>query len=280
MEAVKYVYDQSNNEKQTEDEATSKLEHMGFSTGYRLADRLSRESLRFSDELDLLKYVCKVVWSAVYRKEVDNLRTNHQGFYVLHDNTFRFFTSISRSKQYLEQAPKYLAFPCGIVRGALANLGVQCVRRLPSLRVAATGAGVAAATGAGVAPTGAGVVAAGVAAAGVAAPTGAGVAAPTGAGVAAPTGAGVAAPTGAGVAAPTGAGVAAPTGAGVAAPTGAGVAVPTGAGVAAPTGAGVAAPTGAGVARIWVAGVSPGTSAGGCATSTSTSGVSVAGAFH
>ncbi|KAA0201947.1 hypothetical protein HAZT_HAZT007190 [Hyalella azteca] len=88
------------------DDATSKLEHMGYSTGYRLADRLSRESLRFNDELDLLKYVCKVVWSAVYRKEVDNLRTNHQGFYVLHDNAFRFFTSMSRSKQYLEQAPK------------------------------------------------------------------------------------------------------------------------------------------------------------------------------
>uniref|UniRef100_A0A6A7FN68 Trafficking protein particle complex subunit 6B-like n=2 Tax=Hirondellea gigas TaxID=1518452 RepID=A0A6A7FN68_9CRUS len=127
MESVRLLYDKQDNEKFSEDEVTSKLEHMGFSTGYRLAERLSRESLRFSDELELLKYVCKVVWSAVYRKEVDNLRTNHQGFYVLHDNCFRFFAAMSRGKQYLQQAPKYLSFPCGVVRGALANLGVQCV---------------------------------------------------------------------------------------------------------------------------------------------------------
>lgn len=127
MECVRLIYDKDNFEKFSEDDATSKLEHMGFSTGYRLADRLSRDALRFSDELELLKYVCKVIWNAVYRKEVDNLRTNHQGFYVLHDNRFRFFASMSHGKQYLEQAPKYLAFPCGVVRGALANLGVQCV---------------------------------------------------------------------------------------------------------------------------------------------------------
>ena len=68
--------------------------------------RISKDSLRFTDELDLLKYVCKVIWSAVFKKEVDNLRTNHQGFYVLHDNRFRLFTSMAKGKQYLEQAPK------------------------------------------------------------------------------------------------------------------------------------------------------------------------------
>ena len=43
---------------------------------------------------------------AVFKKQVDNLRTNHQGVYVLQDNRFRALTQMSNSKQYIEKAPK------------------------------------------------------------------------------------------------------------------------------------------------------------------------------
>lgn len=33
----------------------------------------------FKDELDLLKFICKDFWGAIFRKQIDNLRTNHQG---------------------------------------------------------------------------------------------------------------------------------------------------------------------------------------------------------
>lgn len=74
-----------------------------------------------------MKFVCKEFWSAVFKKQIDNLRTNHQGVYVLLDNRFRFITQMSSSKQYIDEMPKYLAFTCGLIRGALANLGINSV---------------------------------------------------------------------------------------------------------------------------------------------------------
>ena len=57
------------------------------------------------------------------RKQIDNLRTNHQGVYVLQDNSFKFLSKTSEDRQYLEASPKFVAFTCGLVRGSLANLG-------------------------------------------------------------------------------------------------------------------------------------------------------------
>ncbi|XP_054713226.1 trafficking protein particle complex subunit 6B-like [Uloborus diversus] len=105
----------------------SKLETVGFCTGYRLVERLTKESSRFKDELDIMKFICKDFWSSVFKKEINNLRTNNQGVYVLHDNAFRFLTKVTNSNQYLNATPKYLAFTCGLVRGALMNFGITSV---------------------------------------------------------------------------------------------------------------------------------------------------------
>lgn len=105
----------------------STIEYIGFSTGYRLIERLTKEMPRFKDELDTMKFICTDFWSAVYKKQIDNLRTNHQGVYVLQDNAFRFLTKLSNSKQYLEMGPRYVAFTCGIIRGSLANLNINCL---------------------------------------------------------------------------------------------------------------------------------------------------------
>ena len=52
------------------------------------------------------------------------MRTNHQGVYVLQDNSFKFLSKASQDRQYLEASPKFVAFTCGLVRGSLANLGM------------------------------------------------------------------------------------------------------------------------------------------------------------
>lgn len=109
------------------DASVTKLEQIGFSTGYRLVEKLTKDWPRFKTELDVIKFICKEFWSAVYKKQIDNLRTNHHGVYVLHDNRFRFLTQLSNNKQYIEMAPKYLAFTCGLIRGTLANLGINSV---------------------------------------------------------------------------------------------------------------------------------------------------------
>ncbi|XP_076874820.1 trafficking protein particle complex subunit 6b isoform X3 [Brachyhypopomus gauderio] len=92
-----------------------------------LKGRFTKDTARFKDELDVMKFICKDFWTCVFKKQIDNLRTNHQGIYVLQDNKFRLLTQLSAGKQYLENAPKYLAFPCGLVRGALSNLGVKSI---------------------------------------------------------------------------------------------------------------------------------------------------------
>ncbi|XP_037955998.1 trafficking protein particle complex subunit 6b [Teleopsis dalmanni] len=103
----------------------STLEYIGFTTGYRLIERLTRDAPRFKDELETMKFICTDFWTLIYKKQVDNLRTNNHGTYVVQDKAFRFLTRISTGSQQLEHAPKFVAFTCGLVRGALSNLGIN-----------------------------------------------------------------------------------------------------------------------------------------------------------
>lgn len=104
---------------------------------------LSKETPRFGTELDVMKFLCKDFWSAVFRKQVDNLKTNHQvktpvfsilgqfdkssffqGVYVVNDNQFWLLTPYARDDEWKKEAPKYSSFSCGLIRGALSNLGI------------------------------------------------------------------------------------------------------------------------------------------------------------
>ena len=125
MEIVSHVFDRTL--KDNKEICISTLESMGYQVGQRLVERLTKDCPRFKDELDTMKFICKDFWTALYRKQIDNLRTNHQGVYVLQDYKFRLLLQMSSGKQFIESAPNYMAFPCGLIRGALANLGVQSV---------------------------------------------------------------------------------------------------------------------------------------------------------
>lgn len=41
-------------------------------------NRFSRDRPHFNDTLDVIKFVCKDLWTLVFRKQVDNLKTNHR----------------------------------------------------------------------------------------------------------------------------------------------------------------------------------------------------------
>ncbi|PPS13339.1 hypothetical protein GOBAR_AA07242 [Gossypium barbadense] len=98
------------------------------------------ERPRFSDHLEAIKFICKDFWFELFKKQIDNLKTNHRGTFVLQDNRFRWLTRMS-----IDQSPEngtseelsimadnktmqsmHLYFPCGIIRGALSNLGIPC----------------------------------------------------------------------------------------------------------------------------------------------------------
>ncbi|SPO29417.1 related to TRS33 - subunit of the transport protein particle complex [Ustilago trichophora] len=104
-----------------------RLEAIGYHVGYHTTENLARDRARFTDTLDVLKFICKEVWTTVWGKQVDNLRTNHRGVYVLHDNQFqplRHVSTAQGAQVTAREARVFLAYPVGIVKGVLAQLDV------------------------------------------------------------------------------------------------------------------------------------------------------------
>ncbi|KAI0211744.1 Trafficking protein particle complex subunit 6b [Lamellibrachia satsuma] len=124
---MEIVHHLNGDDRKDKDNSLSKLESLGFRVGQSLVERFTKDSPRFKDELDTMKFICKDFWTALYKKQIDNLRTNHQGVYVLQDNKFKLLTQLSSDKQYMEAAPQFLAFPCGLIRGALSNFGIVSI---------------------------------------------------------------------------------------------------------------------------------------------------------
>lgn len=115
--------------------AAAALEAIGFRLGQQLAERYTRDKPRLGDTLDVIKFVCKDFWQALFKKQVDNLKTNHRGVYVLQDNGFRWLQRLapagpgsdpSKDEAVKRLAASYLHMPCGIIRGALSRLGLPC----------------------------------------------------------------------------------------------------------------------------------------------------------
>ncbi|KAH7349511.1 putative SUMO ligase SizA [Plectosphaerella cucumerina] len=119
--------DRKMDEDEERDAVFYRLEKLGYRVGQGLVERFSRERPRFNDTLDMIKFICKDLWVLVFRKQIDNLKTNHRGVYVLTDNNFRPFSRMSAEVggQAIARAQPFLWFPCGVLRGALAAMGVD-----------------------------------------------------------------------------------------------------------------------------------------------------------
>ncbi len=55
-----------------------RLDALGYRVGQGLVERFARDRPRCNDTLDVIKFLCKDLWSLVFRKQVDNLKTNHR----------------------------------------------------------------------------------------------------------------------------------------------------------------------------------------------------------
>ncbi|KDN52255.1 hypothetical protein K437DRAFT_254445 [Tilletiaria anomala UBC 951] len=121
-------------------ELTARLEVIGYHVGANMAERLSSLRPPLGTVLDVLKFVCKDVWTAVWDKQVDNLRTNHRGVYVLQDNNFKPLRRMSTARGLQEtarEAKPHLSYATGIVCGALARMGVTSTVTVDILLLAA-----------------------------------------------------------------------------------------------------------------------------------------------
>lgn len=123
--------------------AARRIEAIGFQVGHQLSERYTMERPRFSDHLEAIKFICKDFWSELFKKQIDNLKTNHRGTFVLQDNKFRWLSRMSidpslqtpgsiqdpaamAENKAAQAIGMHLYFPCGIIRGALSNLGIPC----------------------------------------------------------------------------------------------------------------------------------------------------------
>ncbi|KAK7547044.1 transport protein particle component [Phyllosticta citricarpa] len=115
-------------EEELRESALYRLDMLGYRVGLGICERFSRDKPRLTDTLDVIKFLCKDLWTMIFRKQIDNLKTNHRGIYVLTDNAFKPLSKMSLEKgegeQSLSKAQPFLYFPAGLIRGALASMGI------------------------------------------------------------------------------------------------------------------------------------------------------------
>jgi trafficking protein particle complex subunit 6 len=121
--------------------AAAKMERLGAAVGYRFTERLAEHktwnavsnsgdvaAAVAAQQLEAVKFLCKELWMEMFNKQMDKLQTNHRGVFVLKDLELKWLTRFPvGSEQSRVSAIRFLAFPCGVLRGALANLGIPAV---------------------------------------------------------------------------------------------------------------------------------------------------------
>ncbi|EMD67502.1 hypothetical protein GGP41_007388 [Bipolaris sorokiniana] len=136
-------------EEESREAVFHRLEALGYRVGLGVVERFSRDAPRPTTPLDCIKFLCKDLWTLLFRKQIDNLKTNHRGIYVLTDNTFKplgrmsFDTkkydasmqaalvaqtgdpALGREANSQARVQPFLYFPAGLIRGCLAALGIQ-----------------------------------------------------------------------------------------------------------------------------------------------------------
>lgn len=113
------------------DDTAYRMKQYGSHLGLRLVATLmysQTNDVKMLLVLDVMKFLCKELWKALYGKQIDSLRTNHRGTYVLIDNNSRSIANLSSANstsEMISTAKAYLELPCGIIRGAINSLGIE-----------------------------------------------------------------------------------------------------------------------------------------------------------
>ena len=107
------------------------LFQIGVYVGKRFIERLSKPQLRFTSDRDIIRFIRSEFWPVVFCKQLEQVGTpkggNKKGVYLLRDLKFKPLTRFSLGTHQDTQSAcsKYLLFPCGLLKGALANLGMD-----------------------------------------------------------------------------------------------------------------------------------------------------------
>ncbi|WVO13434.1 hypothetical protein L204_101050 [Cryptococcus depauperatus] len=111
-----------------EEELAKRIERIGIMVGGYIAEKLTLARPPLVTHLDIIKFICKDLFLHVYSKQIDNLRTNHRGIYVLQSHSFPPLAPMSSCKgsaSDMEAAKTHLLFPQALMQGALYRLGLN-----------------------------------------------------------------------------------------------------------------------------------------------------------
>ncbi|EUB58163.1 Trafficking protein particle complex subunit 6B [Echinococcus granulosus] len=126
-EIIKYFTNQTKHLSDGHTTAIHLIENMGYRIGQRSIERLTKNSPRFTSEIEIVKFICRGYWSHLFQKDISTLKTNNADVYVLIDSDFPYLTRIEPSQLYNPSVEMILAFACGLLRGGLSSLGVSCI---------------------------------------------------------------------------------------------------------------------------------------------------------
>lgn len=128
----------------------SGISTIGFNVGFKAAQlllldpgastKLSNTAL-VDNPLEAMKFICRDVWKSMFGRQMDNLRTNHLGTFVLVDHrpvayANCHYMGVVPSGSRLPQgttptsarAPPYVEFNAALIHGVLECLGISVVR--------------------------------------------------------------------------------------------------------------------------------------------------------
>lgn len=120
-----------NSQHLTGDQCTMRIEQVGFDLGHKLTEVLMYQTpnqSRMSDILEIMKFICRDAWKCLHGKQMDNLRTNHRGTFVLIDANYSLTSGLDSAagiQDTLAKARSYAYVPSGIIRGILLSFGVE-----------------------------------------------------------------------------------------------------------------------------------------------------------
>ncbi|XP_063931652.1 trafficking protein particle complex subunit 6b-like [Zophobas morio] len=116
------VFESSNSKEQSK----LKIEKLGFWVGCVVAHRISKNltSLKLSS-LEVMKILCKDFWLRLFNKQVDNLRTNHRGIFIIHESQFRPLLLLHDFFKDPDRLTELLLLHTGLIKGFLHAFNLE-----------------------------------------------------------------------------------------------------------------------------------------------------------
>lgn len=140
MELIPTIIESSAKQDLSPNQVNIKLELLGRTLGnkfnellaYKLNESFTKsiangDSLGGINLLDIMKFICKDFWKFLFKKQINNLKTNNRGTFILIDLNFKLFENLNQENiNFNNYVNYYLNFINGIISGILSNFGYVC----------------------------------------------------------------------------------------------------------------------------------------------------------